>query len=102
MHHARLPFASVIHGQQSGYRVRAMVLTGWRVTILELPGLSSVLLRPTEFEFFGTYTLEPAPSAVPTATADQQHYEDNDQKSCGVHIVLLQRQTGSQQGAILV
>jgi hypothetical protein len=24
MHHARLPFASVIHGQQSGYRVRAM------------------------------------------------------------------------------
>ena len=28
--------------------------------------------------------LVPAPSAVPTATADQQHYEDNDQKSCGV------------------
>ncbi|MGA7112154.1 MAG: hypothetical protein WBV66_13710 [Pseudolabrys sp.] len=24
MHRARLPFASVIHGQQSGYRVRAM------------------------------------------------------------------------------
>jgi hypothetical protein len=32
--------------------------------------------------------LVPPPSAVPTA-ADEQQYDDNDQKSCGVHIVLL-------------
>jgi hypothetical protein len=28
--------------------------------------------------------LEPAPSAVHTA-ANKQHYDDNDQKSCGIH-----------------
>jgi hypothetical protein len=33
-------------------------------------------------------SLEPASSAVPNA-ADKQHYDDNDQKSCGVHVVLL-------------
>src|SRR5450759_2023699 len=33
--------------------------------------------------------LEPASSAIPTATADQQQYDDDDQKSSAVHIVLL-------------
>ena len=33
--------------------------------------------------------LEPAAPAVPTATADKQYYDDDDQKSCGVHNVLL-------------
>jgi hypothetical protein len=44
-----------------------------------------------------TYTaksLEPAPSAVETA-ANKQHDDDNDQKSCGVHIVLL---SGDKRG----
>ena len=34
-------------------------------------------------------TLEPASPAVPTAAADKQHYDYDDQKSCGVHSVLL-------------
>jgi len=34
-------------------------------------------------------SLEPASSAIPTAAADKQHYDDDDQKSCRVHIVLL-------------
>ncbi len=34
-------------------------------------------------------TLEPASPAVPTAAADKQHYDYDDQKSCGVHTVLL-------------
>jgi hypothetical protein len=33
-------------------------------------------------------SLEPTPSAVPTATADQQHNENDDKKSCGVHVAL--------------
>ena len=33
--------------------------------------------------------LEPAAPAVPTATTDKQYYDDDDQKSCGVHNVLL-------------
>jgi len=33
--------------------------------------------------------LEPASPAVPTAAADKQYYDDDDQKSCGVHTVLL-------------
>jgi hypothetical protein len=33
-------------------------------------------------------SLEPASPAVPTAAPDKQHYDDNDQKGCGVHIVL--------------
>ena len=33
--------------------------------------------------------LEPASPAVPTAAADKQHYDYDDQKSCGVHAVLL-------------
>jgi len=33
-------------------------------------------------------SLEPASSAVPAAAADKQYHDDNDQKSCGVHIVL--------------
>jgi hypothetical protein len=33
-------------------------------------------------------SLEPASSAVPNA-ADKQHYDDSDQKSCGIHVVLL-------------
>ena len=32
--------------------------------------------------------LEPASPAVPTAAADKQHYDYDDQKSCGVHAVL--------------
>jgi hypothetical protein len=32
--------------------------------------------------------LEPASSAVPATTADKQYHDDNDQKGCGVHIVL--------------
>jgi hypothetical protein len=33
--------------------------------------------------------LEPASPAEPTAAADKQHYDYDDQKSCGVHTVLL-------------
>ena len=33
-------------------------------------------------------SLEPASSAVPTPASDKQHYDDDDQESCGVHIVL--------------
>src|SRR5450759_1702685 len=33
--------------------------------------------------------LEPASSAIPTATADQQQYDDDDQKSSAVHNRLL-------------
>ena len=33
--------------------------------------------------------LEPASPAVPTAAADKQHYDYDDQKSCGIHTVLL-------------
>jgi hypothetical protein len=33
--------------------------------------------------------LEPAAPAVPTATTDKQYYDDDDQKSCAVHNVLL-------------
>jgi hypothetical protein len=33
--------------------------------------------------------LEPASPAGPTAAADKQHYDYYDQKSCGVHAVLL-------------
>ena len=33
--------------------------------------------------------LKPASPAVPTAAADKQHYDYDDQKSCGVHTVLL-------------
>jgi hypothetical protein len=32
--------------------------------------------------------LEPASPAVKTATSEKQHYDDDDQKSCVVHIVL--------------
>ena len=39
-------------------------------------------------------SLVPPSSAVPTA-ADKQQYDDDDQKSCGVHIVLLK---GSELG----
>ena len=37
---------------------------------------------------YSAKSLEPTPSAIKTA-ANKQHYDDNDQKSCGVHIVLL-------------
>ena len=43
---------------------------------------------------YSAKSLEPAPSAVETA-ANKQHYDDNDQKSCGVHIVLL---SGDKRG----
>jgi len=33
--------------------------------------------------------LKPASPAVPTAAAEKQHYDYDDQKSCGVHTVLL-------------
>ncbi len=33
--------------------------------------------------------LEPASPAIPTAAADKQHYDYDDQKSCGIHAVLL-------------
>ena len=33
--------------------------------------------------------LKPASPAVPTTTADKQHYDYDDQKSCGVHTILL-------------
>jgi hypothetical protein len=33
--------------------------------------------------------LVPAPASVPAATTQKQHYEDNDQKSCGIHVGLL-------------
>jgi len=33
--------------------------------------------------------LEPASPTIPTAAADKQYYDDDDQKSCGVHAVLL-------------
>jgi hypothetical protein len=33
--------------------------------------------------------LEPASPAVPAAAADKQHYDYDDQKSCGVYAVLL-------------
>ena len=33
--------------------------------------------------------LEPASPAVPTASPEKQHYDDDDKKGCGVHIVLL-------------
>jgi len=32
--------------------------------------------------------LEPASPPVKTATSEKQHYDDDDQKSCVVHIVL--------------
>jgi hypothetical protein len=32
--------------------------------------------------------LKPAPAAIPTATAEKQHDDNDDQKSCGVHSVL--------------
>jgi hypothetical protein len=32
--------------------------------------------------------LKPAPAAIPTATADKQHDDNDDQKSCRVHSVL--------------
>ena len=37
---------------------------------------------------YSAKSLEPAPSAVPNRRR-QATYDDNDQKSCGVHIVLL-------------
>jgi hypothetical protein len=36
---------------------------------------------------YSAESLEPAPSAVKPA-AGKQHYNDNNQKSCGVHIAL--------------
>ena len=33
--------------------------------------------------------LKPASPTVPTAAPDKQYYDDDDQKSCGVHTVLL-------------
>jgi len=47
---------------------------------------------------YSAKSLEPAPSAVETA-ANKQHYDDNDQKSCGVHIVLL---LGDKRGPLRV
>src|SRR5262245_56083209 len=35
--------------------------------------------------------LVPAPSAIPAATAKQQHKHDNDEKCCGIHVTLPQR-----------
>ena len=43
------------------------------------------------FQFTEARSLVPAPSAIPAATAEEQHKEDNDQKSCGVHFALLSR-----------
>ncbi len=37
---------------------------------------------------YSAESLEPAPSAV-QAAANKQHYDENDEESCGVHIVLL-------------
>ncbi len=36
-----------------------------------------------------TAALEPASSTIPTAAADKQYYDDDDQKSCDVHTILL-------------
>jgi hypothetical protein len=44
--------------------------------------------------FHGIGRLEPAPTPIPTAAADQQHNNDNDQKSSGVHVVLLKVKRG--------
>jgi hypothetical protein len=44
--------------------------------------------RPSQNEN-ATVMLEPASPAVPTAAADKQHYDYDDQESCGVHTVLL-------------
>jgi hypothetical protein len=47
-------------------------------------------LKPyTWYNSYCAKSLEPASPAVPTAAPDQQHYDNDDQKSCGVHIVLL-------------
>ena len=35
----------------------------------------------------GHAVLVPTPSAVPTASAEKHNYDDDDQKSCGVHII---------------
>jgi hypothetical protein len=46
---------------------------------------------PIPGHFTGAQRLVPTPSAIPTAAAKEQHKEDNDQKSCGVHFALLSR-----------
>jgi len=38
--------------------------------------------------------LVPASAAIPTAAADQQHNDDNDQKCLGIHIALLGMKRG--------
>ena len=43
---------------------------------------------PTNSGLISPKNLEPASSAVPATAADKQYHDDNDQKSCGVHIVL--------------
>ena len=46
---------------------------------------------PIPGQFTGAQRLVPAPSAIPATAAKEQHEEDNDQKSCGVHFALLSR-----------
>src|ERR1700722_21033795 len=43
----------------------------------------------SEADSYCTRSLEPASPAIPTAAPDKQHYDDDDQKGCGIHIVLL-------------
>jgi hypothetical protein len=33
--------------------------------------------------------LKPASPAVPTATENEQHDDDNDEECCGIHVILL-------------
>jgi hypothetical protein len=44
---------------------------------------------PTGAASYRAKSLEPASPAIPTTAADKQHYDDDDQKRCRVHIVLL-------------
>jgi len=37
--------------------------------------------------FTGAERLIPAPSAIPAATAEKQDQKDDDQKSCGIHML---------------
>jgi hypothetical protein len=50
--------------------------------------LWTITRPPTKGGLLITKDLEPASSAVPATAANKQYHDDNDQKGCGVHIVL--------------
>jgi hypothetical protein len=61
--------------------------------------MSSKLGRPP-IEAASYRALKPASAAIPTATAEKQHDDNDDQKSCGVHSVLRKSPNqGPPQGA---